>query len=242
MQSAKAENCAVALLVAAACNTACRASDAISDGQLPIDLPLRIVVSERAVRLYMDARDLGDCGCSAVRFPTVDACSFLTDANPCSGSPFCESCITDIGVEVNGERLTPTAYGGRDPLTRYYETFPSGQLTLVLAGCGHPTTRISLDAGAFLESTATADYVDGVPRVRWTTDAPALSTLLTLYSGSHGDLCHVQDVAEYSFAGWTSANSVTVQPLDSRVDIDTDFGPATVWWAGTASAIFPTPP
>ncbi len=205
-------------------------------------IPMRIVVSDGAVQVYMEAADLGNCGCSKLVFPEIGSCSFLTDAGPCNDAPYCTSCISDFGVEVNGERLTATGYSGNDPWTRYYGAFPAGELSLVVAGCGHPTTRISLDGPAFPEATATADYVDGIPHVSWTTSTPPLSTLLTLYGGTHGDLCHTHDVSEYAFTDWMYARSVDVQPLGSRVDIDTEFGPATIWRAGNAFAMFPPMP
>lgn len=228
--------CASLLVVAAA-----TCSDA-AEQTPPPHIPMQIVVSSSAVQVYMQAADLGDCGCSAVAFPTVGACSFLTDANPCNTSPFCQSCFTDVGVELNGELLTPTAYGGHDPWTRYYGEFRSGELSLVLNGCGQPTTRVSLDGAPLLQPTATADYVGGAPHVMWTIGAPVLSTMLTLYGGTHGELCHVQDVAEYTFTNWTFASSVGVQTFGSRADVETAFGPATIWRAGDAFATFPTLP
>ena len=232
---------AVVLLLGGAAAAACGESSTMPDSQVPLTFPMRIVVSAGAVQVYMEAADLGGCACSAVIFPSVGSCSFLTDAGPCSGNPYCRSCITDFGVEVNGVRLTPTGDGGNDPWTRYYGTIPNGQLSLVLAGCGHPPTRISLDGPAFPRVTVAADYVNGAPHVSWITDAVPLSTLLTLYGGSHGDLCHVQDGSDYTFAGWMYASAVAVQPLGSRMDVDTEFGPATIWRSGAASAMFPTP-
>jgi hypothetical protein len=190
----------------------------------------------------MEAADLGNCGCSALKFPAVGSCSFLTDVSPCNDFPCNKSCITDVGVEVNGARLeAPTpVYGGNDPLTRNYGMFPAGQLSLVLAGCGHPTTRISLDGPAFPQATATADYVSGMPHVSWTTDTPSLGALLTLYGGDYGAFCYVQDVSDYTFTV-PFATSIEVQPLGWRADVDTEFGSATIWRAGSTSAT-PTMP
>ena len=228
-----------ALILVVASAAACESS-APSDDEEPLTIPMRIVVTDNAVQVYMEAADLGTCSCSPQLFPAVGSCSPVTDANPCSGNPNCTSCVTDVGVELNGTRLAETIYGGNDPWTGYYGTIPSGQLSLVLAGCGHPTTRIALDGPAFPRVTAAADYVNETPHVSWTTDVAPLSTLVTLYGGTHGDLCNVQDVSEHTFTGWTYGASVGVQPLGSRVDVDTELGPATIWRAGVASATFPS--
>jgi hypothetical protein len=200
---------------------------------------MQIVVTDVSVQVYMHGADLGNCGCNAVTFPAVDSCSFLTDASPCNVDPYCRSCITDFGVVASGQPLTPSNSGGADPLTRYYETLPAGDLFLWITGCGHPTTLIPLDGPAFPQTSATADYVNGVPTVSWTAGTSTLSTLLTLSSGTHGELCNATGSA-YTFAGWGNSSGVDVWPLVSRSDLDTTFGSATVWHAGAASATFPT--
>lgn len=203
---------------------------------------MQVVVTDGEIQVYMDAVDLGSCGCAALPFPEVGSCSYITDASPCNEDPYCQSCITDFGIEVDGQRLAPTRSGGDDPWTRFYGSFPSGQLSLALAGCGHPLTRISLDGPAYLQTTATADYVNGVPHVSWTTNTPPLTTLATLWDSLSGEICNVQSAADYTFSGWVHGYAAAVQPLGSRMVVDTDFGTATIWRAGTASATFPPAP
>jgi hypothetical protein len=205
---------------------------------------MRIVVTEHAVQMYTDAADQRGCDCSAFIFPVVGACSISTDAGPCS-SGYCGSCITDFGVEVNGTRVPPRISGGYDPWTLYYTgALPSSGLSLVLEGCGHPSTRIPLDGPAFPQTTATADYIDDVPHVSWASDAPSLGTLLTFFGPISPDLCHVQGETEHSFTHLPYervGTSVLVQSLVSRTDINTDFGAATIWRAGSSLAPFPSP-
>ena len=208
----------------------------------PQTFPLRVVVTDRSVAVYTDAADLGTCSCIALTFPAVGSCSGITDGNPCDGDPYCNSCITDFGVEVDGQRLTPQASGGTDPHAAYFDMLPAGQLSLVLAGCGHPSTRISLDGPEFLGTSAMADYVNGSAHVSWSTSGAPLGTLLEIDGGLGGALCQVQDVSEYTFGSWPKALGVQVWPLGSRADVDTAFGPATIWRAGNAWAQFPMSP
>ena len=218
--------------------SACASKTPPSDAMEP-DLPMQILVSATGVQVYTGAIDLMPCTCQALAFPVVDTCSFLTDAGPCDGNPACHSCFTDFGVEVDGVRLTPTGYGGTDPHMLYYGTFPSGQLTLVLAGCGRGTTRIPLDGPALPNPTVQATYVGGVPTVAWTTDLPAQNAMLTLSSGSHGDLCLVQNIEQYSFQGWGPSQSVTVETFGAPTETETAFGMATIWRGGVSGATFP---
>jgi len=228
---------AIVTTFAAGCTGTSSSPDAASQ-----TFPLRVVVTDRSVQVYTDAADLGTCTCSALTFPAVGSCSGITDANPCDGNPYCNSCITDFGVEVDGQRLSPPVSGGTDPHAAYFDMLPAGQLSLVLAGCGHPSTRISLDGPAFLDASATADYVNGTAHVSWNTSGAPLGTLLEIDGGLGGDLCQVQDVSEYTFASWPRALGVQVWPLGSRADVDTAFGPATIWRAGNAWAQFPMSP
>jgi hypothetical protein len=203
------------------------------------DIPMQILVSAGGVQVYTGAIDLMPCTCQALAFPAVGTCSFLTDAGPCDGNPSCHSCLTDFGVEVDGVRLAPTGYGGTDPHALYYGTFPSGQLALVLAGCGRGTWRIPLDGPALPSPTVQATYVNGVPTVAWATDVPAQNAMLTLSSGTHGELCLVQNVEEYSFQGWGPPQSVSVQTFGAPTEMQTAFGMATIWRGGASGATFP---
>lgn len=218
---------------------ACGGSKPLPDSQQPLDIPMQILVSGGGVQVYMGALDQMPCSCRAVAFPAVSTCSFLTDAGPCNTTPFCHSCFTDIGVEADGVRLTPTGYGGADPHALYYGSFPGGQLTLVLDGCGRGTVRIPLDGSALPNPTVEASYINGVPSVAWTTDLPTESVMLTLNSGSHGDLCLEPNVGQYSFQGWMAAETVIVQTFGRPAEIQTVFGSATIWRGGASGATFP---
>lgn len=205
------------------------------------ELPMHVVVTDRTVTAYLDAADILPCGCHPFVFPAAGACSTSTDANPCDGNPYCPSCVTDFGVELNGERLTPAVMRGTDPWGGYYAPFAEGKLELVIAGCGHPTTRISLDGGAFPSATAAADYVGGMAHASWTTNATSQQALVTLYGGYSANTCFVSGATDYTFTGYAQGLSVGVQPLGAPTEIDTELGRVTVWRAGDASAQFPTP-
>lgn len=208
-----------------------------------LPIPLQVVVSDSSIAVYMDGADLRDCTCEPLAFPALGTCSFITDANPCNGNRVCDSCITEFGVEVDGAPVAVGTNGATDPRTITRDTpFPPGALALVIGGCERATIRIPLDGAPFGTPTATADYVGtNMPHVSWTTDVAAASTLVTLYGGTHGDLCHVAGASEYTFADWMFGSYAIVQPLTSRVDIPTDFGPATVWRGDAVSATFPSP-
>ena len=205
------------------------------------DLPMHVIVTDRSVTAYLDAADILPCGCHSFSFPLVGECSTSTDANPCDGNPYCPSCVTDFGVELDGQRLTPTSNRGSDPWGGFYAPFASGSLELVIAGCGHPTTRIPLDGPAFPSATATADYVGGTAHASWTTDASSQQALVTVFTGYTGHMCFVAGAADYTFPGYSQAISVDVQPLAAPIELDTPLGHATVWRAGDASAPFPAP-
>jgi hypothetical protein len=228
----------VSWAIAIAGATGCSASHST-----PLEIPMNIVVTDGVVQVYMDAVDLGNCDCAVTTFPTIGACTPLTDANPCDGNPYCTSCITDFGIEVNEQRLVPTAAtGNSDPRMFYGDAFPPGDLSLVVAGCGHPSTRISLDGAPFLQVSAVTDHVDGTQHVSWTTDAPASSALVTIASEFSGDLCRVQGVSDYTFGNAVTGLSVQVQALDVEQDVVTEFGTAAIWRGGSAEAQFPPPP
>lgn len=208
----------------------------------PLVLPMQIVVSDGGVSVYLDGADFSGCGCFPLRFPAPNECSFLSDVNTCNLTTYCQSCITDLHVEVDGIALEPTWLGGHDPWGRGYESFPPGELMLVIAGCGHDATRIPLDGAPFGEVTAVADYVDGVAHVAWTTNVPAPTTLLTMYGGWHGEVCRVDGASEYSFETWPAANYVITQPAAAITELDTELGPVTLWRVGMTTADFPPSP
>lgn len=227
-------------LVAAFAATGCGANLGTPDSGGPLEIPMQIVVGDGFVQIYMEGADLGGCSCQAVAFPAAGACSFLTDAGPCDSNPSCRSCLTDVHVEVGGTPLPLLGTRSADPLTLAYGTFPAGALALVVAGCGHPSTRISLDGPAFPHATVTADFASGgAPHVTWATDAGSVGALLTLRGGSHGELCHVEGASEYTFTDWMFGSSIVVEALASRTEAMTEFGAATVWRAGAAGAMFP---
>jgi len=204
------------------------------DAQLTF-FPMWIVVTDGGVAMYTNGADFGDCTCTALRFPDVGTCSFISDAGPCPGQ--CLSCIRRFDVEVNGQSDS-SVVNGEDPWATAFTQVPGSSLTLVLEGCGHPTTRIPLDGPAFPEATAMADYVGGKPHVSWTEDASATSTLVTLQGGLHGEFCNLSGT-EYTFDDWDFAYWAAVAPLAAPTSVETNFGPATVWRAGGASAQFP---
>src|SRR5689334_344222 len=108
------------LLVVAACDKAAPAvvvdADVDSKSTLVIPvLPMNIVVSDHLVEVYMEAVDYGDAGCVVTPFPVIGECSVSVDGNPCSFYPEEYSCITDVGVELDGQRLVPAHPGGSDP-------------------------------------------------------------------------------------------------------------------------------
>ena len=221
---------------------ACGSSESTPDATAPLDLPMNIIVLDDRIEVYMDAADRGSCLCTATRFPAPGRCSFLTDAGPCSGNPYCPSCITDVGVELDGQRLTPTIRGDTDPWTLYYDPFAAGQLSVVLEGCGHPQTRIPVDGIPFPQTTVTAEYVNGRPHAAWTSDAMVVSTMVTIYGPIAPDLCHVQNVSDYTSETLMYARSVRVSPFVSRTELDTEFGHATIWRGGNGFAMFPPSP
>jgi hypothetical protein len=205
------------------------------------ELPMHVVVTDHTVAAYLDAADILPCSCHPFVFPAVGACSTSTDANPCEGNPYCPSCVTDFGVELNGQQLTPTVTTGNDPWGGYYAPFAAGALELVIAGCGHPATRIPLDGAAFPSATATADYVGGTAHASWTTDATSQQALVSIYTGYTGHLCFVSGASDYTFTGYSYGTAVNVQPLAAPTELDTDVGHVTIWRAGDASADLPTP-
>jgi hypothetical protein len=233
----------VTTTIAIAIGSGCGEHHSMPDTPETLQVPMQVVVTKGTIQVYTNAVDLGDCMCTALNFPDVGSCSYITDSSPCNVDPFCHSCITDVGIEIDGQRVAPIGDGGNDPWARYYDSFPSGQLSLVIAGCGHPTTRIPLDGPAYLQTSVTADYVSGVPHVRWTTDLPPLSSLVNFSASLGGELCHAPGtVSDYTFTGYLGGLSVEVQPLGFRADVDTEFGPATIWRAGDAYAMFPPMP
>lgn len=204
------------------------------------DLPMHVVVTDHSVTAWLDAADILPCNCHPFVFPAVGSCSTDTDAGPCSGNPYCPSCVTDFAVEEDGVRMTPTADGGNDPWTRYYDQFSDGTHTLVIAGCGHPTTRISLDGAAFPTAVATVQQASGDTLVSWTTNATNQQALVTRSGGFGAETCFVDSASQYTFTG-TSGLGVQVEPLGARTELDTELGHATIWRAGVASVQLPPP-
>lgn len=219
------------LLALAACNTTV------------VDLPMNIVVTDGHVEIYMEAADLG-CECNEIVFPAPGTCATLTDANPCGGMDSCHSCITDIGVELDGKRLAPTRHGGKDPWWFEYDPFAAGSLSVVVEGCGHPKTRIPIDGPAFpTTTTVTADYDSGLnAHVTWTSDAPPGTGAFVSLSNTYGQMCHVTSGTEFTADGWARSLDAEVIPLVSRTELDTAVGHATIWRGGRAFATFPTTP
>ncbi len=211
---------------------------ACSDGGR--ELPMHVIVTDHSVAAWLDAADILPCNCKPFVFPAAGSCSTSTDAGPCSGNPYCPSCITDFAVEENGVRMTPIADGGNDPWMRYYDHFSDGTHALVIAGCGHPTTRISLDGAAFPTATATVQQGSGDTLVSWTTDATTQQALVTRSGGYGADTCFVEGASQYTFAG-AGGLGVEVQPLGVAHDAETALGHVTIWRAGDASAQLPAP-
>ena len=222
---------------------ACSSPKIVSpDAADPSDMPLQILVSDRSVWVYTNAANLEPCFCVPTVFPTIDTCTYLTDANPCSDNPNCHSCFTDFAVEVDGTRLSsPEVYGQSDPLFGFYDPFPVGQLSLVLTGCGRGTVRIPLDGAPNPTPTVTAEYVGGLAATSWSTDLPSNLALLTLEGGLGGPMCLALDVHQFAFRGWPTAMAVTVQAFGSAVNLQTPFGAATLWRGNSSYAKFPLP-
>ena len=215
------------LVLVAACGDAAR------------ELPMHVVVTDHSVTANLDAADILPCGCQPFPFPAVGACSTSTDANPCDGNPYCPSCVTDFGVELNGQRLTATSESGGEPWRQDFAPFGPGELELVIAGCGHPTTRISLDGAGFPSVTASADYVGGTAHASWMTDATSQQALVSIFTGYTEHTCFVSGAAEYTFTGYSYGTGVNVQPLGAPRELETALGHVTVWRAGEASAQLP---
>lgn len=217
----------VTALALGACNTAA-----------PVDLPMDIVVTDGRVEIYLEGADLGGCECNETRFPAPGTCSIVSDVNPCGES--CDSCITDLGVELDGKRLAPKRRSSPDPWSFEYEPFASGSLAVVIEGCGHPKTRFSIDGPAFPSTTVTANYVNGKQHVQWTSDASTDLGSLLSFTNIYGRLCHVAGTDYTDDYGGNL--DVEVNPFVSRTELDTELGHATIWRGGRASASFPLRP
>lgn len=212
---------------------------------VPIEIPMNIVVGDHSLVLYMNGRDKVGCDCLPVEFLAVGERGIGSDAQPCGLPSNCPagSCITELGVEVDGARLATHDMDLylEDPWVLPYDPFPTGVTTLVIAGCGHPETRIPIGRPALPIVTVTADYVAGHPHVSWTTSIPAVSAMVSISAptaGGHG--AHVPgSETEYTETELWSAFFASVTAYVSSVEVATEFGPATVWHAGVGSARFP---
>jgi hypothetical protein len=203
-------------------------------------IPMNIVVTDRSIQVYMEAIDFGDVGCVVTPFPEIGQCSAFVDGNPCGALDLTQSCLTDIGVEIDGVRVQPMFRGENDPWTFYDSRFGTGSLALVVAGCGHPETRISLDGPPLPTVQVSAVLENGDAHVSWTTDLPATSAIAFVATGLYTPFCHVEGVNERVFGHLTSAMSASVQAINSRTNVVTELGNATIWRAGVAHADFPT--
>lgn len=224
----------IVVMAIAACDAPTPAQpDAAVDGRPPLVLPtipMNIVVTQSSISVYMDAADFGGFNaCVVTPFATVGQCSGAVDGNPCWALKPALSCITDVGVELDGQRLQPQHPGGTDPWTFYYEPFGTGALSLVIAGCGHPETRIALDGPPRLQVEVSAVLENRDVHVAWTTDGPTTSAM----AKAGPAFCHVEGVNEYTFKNWPDMYA-GVTAFNSRSDVVSDFGPATIW-SGTAA-------
>ena len=199
-------------------------------------IPMNIVLTEHSVSVYMEAVDFGDSDCVVTPFPTVGHCSVSVDGGPCWAKAPAESCITDLAIELDGQRLTPANFGGTDPWRYFYsERLDSGMATLVIAGCGHAEARIPLSGSALLQVQVSAVKENRDVRVTWATDQPASSAIAELSNGLFAPFCHVEGTNEYLFTNFGGAEWAQVSAISTRTELATDFGPATVWRAGTGS-------
>lgn len=223
----------VVIAVAACDAPAPTQPDAAVDAKPPLVLetiPMNIVVTQRSIEVYMEALDLGERDCKVTTFPTIGgACSWSADGNPCWGHDASASCITNIALELDGKSVLPANRGGIDPWTFYDERFDDGTLTLIVAGCGHPATRIPLGSPSPMQAGVTAVQENRDVHVTWTTDPPASSAIVGVSGTLFSQACHTVGINEQTISNMPNARLANVIGVDTRTDLVTDFGPATIW-------------
>lgn len=180
------------------------------DAADPVTIPLKLVVTNGTVELYPD-------GC--VAFPDAGACSAINDVG--CGPP---ACISDMQVYLDDKIIASTPNG----LT--FAPVSSGQLSLSIAGCGHGAVRIPLgDAASFPTATATATISASSAQATWTTDSDEALVYFSAFGESA--LCRAQGVKTLS-KDLSQVVQVMVEPLATPTQLDTAFGPTTIWHAG----------
>jgi hypothetical protein len=183
----------------------------------PADMPLQIVVWPGGAQLFTGGADLAPCMCDVPIFPRIGECVHETDEVVChlpEAGATCESCLTSWGLDGND---------------------------FVIAGCGRPETRIPLGDAPFPMPTVSASFVDGAPTVTWMTDIVAASAQVMISGIYDADRCHIQGAISHTFAPHYPPTSAYVQTFAPPIELDSSFGPVTIWRGGFGYAQFPTP-
>lgn len=75
-------------------------------------IPMNIVVTPGFVEVWMEGIDFGaaQLACVGSHFALPGECNGYGDADPCGARPANASCLTDIAIEVDGQRVETTEY------------------------------------------------------------------------------------------------------------------------------------
>lgn len=205
----------------------------------PTQLQLDIVVTDDAVTVYRSRSDVEQPCESSDVFPALGEDVFLSDIITCR-----DSCLTSATVRV-GTSTVDAVIGASGPIVLPVRVGPVSDGQLRLVGCGGSTT-IELRAGAAPRPTlsVTDDPVTRALTATWSASPPAASARIEV---SHAFSSEVTQVTEspYTYVerhplGFYRAVRLTT--LAPPVVVETVFGPARVWAAGTTYAVVLTDP